>query len=165
MRALERGKRLILARCRNIDAYWEANIDLTDVIPDLDLYETEWPIWTYAEIRPPAKFVHDEESRRGAAVSSLISGDCIISGASLRRSLLFTGVRVNSYSNVEESVVLPDCIVSRNASLKKVVLDRGVVIPEGLVVGEDPELDAQRFRRTDGGVVLITQPMIDKLDL
>ncbi len=148
-----------------VDAYWEANIDLTDVLPDLDLYDTSWPIWTYAEIKPPAKFVHDEEDRRGAAVSSLISGDCIISGASLRRSLLFTGVRVNSYSTLEEAVILPDCKISRKVSLKKVVVDRGVLIPEGLVVGEDPEEDARRFRRTENGVVLITQPMIDRLGL
>jgi glucose-1-phosphate adenylyltransferase len=146
-----------------VDAYWEANIDLTDVLPDLDLYDTSWPIWTYAEIKPPAKFVHDEEDRRGAAVSSLISGDCIISGASLRRSLLFTGVRVNSYSTLEEAVILPDCNISRKVSLRKVVVDRGVHIPEGLVVGEDPDVDARRFRRTDNGVVLITQPMIDRL--
>ena len=146
-----------------IDAYWEANIDLTDVIPELDLYETDWPIWTYAEINPPAKFVHDVEGRRGYAVSSLISGDCIISGASLRRSLLFTGVRVNSYSHLEEAVILPECQIARNVRLRKVVLDRGVVLPEGLVVGEDPEEDARRFRRSDKGVCLITQPMIDRL--
>jgi glucose-1-phosphate adenylyltransferase len=146
-----------------VDAYWEANIDLTDVLPELDLYDTSWPIWTYAEIKPPAKFVHDEKDRRGAAVSSLISGDCIISGASLRRSLLFTGVRVNSYSTLEEAVILPDCNISRKVRLKKVVVDRGVHIPEGLVVGEDPDEDAKRFRLTDEGVVLITQPMIDRL--
>ncbi len=147
-----------------VDAYWEANIDLTDVIPELDLYETSWPIWTYAEIKPPAKFVHDEDGRRGYAVSSLVSGDCIVSGASLRRTLLFTGVRVNSYSKLDEAVVLPDCVIARKVSLRKVVLDRGVVIPEGLVVGEDPKLDAQRFRRTEAGVCLITQPMIDRLE-
>jgi glucose-1-phosphate adenylyltransferase len=146
-----------------IDAYWEANIDLTDVIPELDLYDTGWPIWTYAEIKPPAKFVHDEDGRRGMAVSSLISGDCIISGASLKRSLLFTGVRVNSFTQLEESVVLPECQIGRNVRLRKVVLDRGVVVPEGLVVGDDPVLDAKRFRRSEGGVCLITQPMIDKL--
>ena len=146
-----------------IDAYWEANIDLTDVTPELDIYDRDWPIWTYAEIKPPAKFVHDEEGRRGSAVSSLVSGDCIISGASMKRSLIFTGVRANSYSTLEEAVVLPDCTIGRNAVLKKVVLDRGVTIPEGLVVGEDAALDAKRFRRSEGGVCLITQPMIDKL--
>jgi glucose-1-phosphate adenylyltransferase len=148
-----------------VDAYWEANIDLTDVIPELDLYDTHWPIWTYAENKPPAKFVHDEEGRRGAAISSLISGDCIISGARLWRSLLFTGVRINSFSTLEEAVLLPDTQIARNVKLSKVVVDRGVRIPEGLVVGEDPELDARRFRRTENGVCLITQKMIDQLDL
>jgi glucose-1-phosphate adenylyltransferase len=148
-----------------IDAYWQANIDLTHIVPELDLYDRSWPIWTYAEIKPPAKFVHDEENRRGSAISSLVSGDCIISGASLYRSLIFTGVRANSYSQLEDAVVLPECIINRHARLKKVVIDRGVTIPEGLVVGEDPELDAKRFRRTENGVCLITQAMIDKLDL
>lgn len=147
-----------------VDAYWEANLDLTDIIPELDLYETSWPIWTYAEIKPPAKFVHDLDGRRGEAISSLVSGDCIISGATLRRSLLFTGVRVHSYANLSEAVVLPECDIGRHARLSKVVLDRGVRIPSGLVVGEDAELDGKRFRRTDTGVCLITQPMIDALE-
>jgi glucose-1-phosphate adenylyltransferase len=146
-----------------VDAYWEANIDLTDVVPALDLYDTDWPIWTFSEITPPAKFVHDTEGRRGKAVSSLVSGGCLVSGASLKRSLLFTGVRVNSYSKVENAVVLPYVNIARSASLKNVVIDRGVEIPEGLVVGEDPVLDNRRFRRTDKGICLITQPMIDKL--
>jgi glucose-1-phosphate adenylyltransferase len=135
------------------------------VIPELDLYDTSWPIWTYSELTPPAKFVHDEPGRRGEAISSLVSGNCIVSGASLRRTLLFTGVRVNSYSNLEEAVILPDCEIGRKVRLKKVVLDRGVIVPEGLVVGEDPVLDAQRFRRTEAGVCLVTQSMIDRLDL
>jgi glucose-1-phosphate adenylyltransferase len=146
-----------------VDAYWEANIDLTDIIPELDLYDTTWPIWTYAEIKPPAKFVHDEDGRRGSAVSSLIAGDCIVSGASVRRSLVSTGVRVHSYASLDEAVILPECNIGRKARLRKVVLDRGVRIPEGLVVGEDPRVDAQRFRRTEAGVCLITQPMIDRL--
>ncbi len=146
-----------------IDAYWESNIDLTDITPELDLYDREWPIWTYAEIKPPAKFVHDEEGRRGSAVSSLVAGDCIISGAKLRKSLIFTGARVNSFSMLDEAVVLPDCYVGRNARMTRVVLDRGVRIPEGLVVGEDPVEDARRFRRTERGVCLITQKMIDRL--
>jgi glucose-1-phosphate adenylyltransferase len=146
-----------------VDAYWEANIDLTDVIPELDLYDRDWPIWTYAELKPPAKFVHDEDGRRGEAISSLVSGDCIVSGASLRRSLIFTGARINSYSRLEEVVMLPDCHIGRNARLSRVVLDHGVRIPEGLVVGEDPELDARRFRVTEKGICLITQPMIDRL--
>jgi glucose-1-phosphate adenylyltransferase len=146
-----------------VDAYWEANIDLTDVVPQLDLYDRAWPLWTYAEISPPAKFVHDIDGRRGTAISSLVSGDCVVSGASVRQSLLFTGVRANSYSSLEEAVVLPHCQIGRGARLKKVVLDRGVIIPEGLVVGDDAALDAQRFRRTANGVCLITQSMIDQL--
>jgi glucose-1-phosphate adenylyltransferase len=146
-----------------IDAYWEANIDLTDVVPALDLYDRDWPIWTFSEITPPAKFVHDIDGRRGQAVSSLVSGGCLVSGATLKRSLLFTGVRINSYSDVENAVVLPYVNIGRSARLKNVVIDRGVSIPDGLVVGEDPALDAQRFRRTDRGVCLITSPMIDKL--
>ncbi|MFT3988823.1 glucose-1-phosphate adenylyltransferase [Aestuariivirga sp.] len=146
-----------------VDAYWEANIDLTDVTPALDLYDNNWPIWTYSEVTPPAKFVHDEEGRRGQAASSLVSGGCIVSGAGLRRSLLFTGVRINSFANVEEAVILPRVQIGRHARLSKVVIDTDVNIPEGLVVGEDPLLDGKRFRRTANGVCLITQPMIDKL--
>ncbi len=146
-----------------VDAYWSANIDLTDVTPELDLYDRDWPIWTYGEITPPAKFVHDDELRRGQAISSLISGGCIVSGSSLRRSLLFTGVRVNSYGLVENAVILPYVDVGRSARLRNVVIDRGVRIPEGLVVGEDHDLDAKRFRRSANGVCLITQSMIDRL--
>jgi glucose-1-phosphate adenylyltransferase len=146
-----------------LDAYWEANIDLTQIIPQLDMYDRNWPIWSHAEMVPPAKFVHDEAGRRGEAVSSLVAGNCIISGSHVDRSLLFTSVLTRSWSRVEQSVILPWCDIGRNARLKKVVLDRGVKIPPGLVVGEDPILDAKRFRRTDKGVCLITQPMIDRL--
>ena len=147
-----------------LDAYWEANIDLTDFVPALDLYDRDWPIWTYGEIVPPAKFIHDEVGRRGSAVSSMVSGGCIVSGAAVRRSLLFTGVRLNSYSSVEGAVILPYADIGRAARLSNVVIDRGVRIPEGLVVGEDPVLDASRFRRSERGICLITQPMIDRLD-
>ncbi len=146
-----------------MDAYWESNIDLTDITPALDLYDTDWPIWTYSELVAPAKFVHDEPERRGYAVSSLVSGGCIVSGTELRRSLLFTGVRTSSYSRIEEAIILPHVRVGRHVQLEKVVVDRGVVIPDGLVVGSDAALDASRFRRTERGVCLITQPMIDKL--
>jgi len=145
-----------------IDAYWEANVDLTDTTPQLDLYDRDWPIWTHAEITPPAKFVHDIEGRRGQAVSSLVSGDCIISGATVKRSLISTGARINSFSDLDEVVLLPRCTVGRNARLNKVVVDARVEIPEGLVVGEDPAFDAKWFRRTERGVVLITQPMINR---
>jgi glucose-1-phosphate adenylyltransferase len=146
-----------------LDGYWAANIDLTDVVPELDLYDSSWPIWTYAEITPPAKFVHDQDSRRGEAMTSLVSGGCIISGAALRRSLLFTGVHVHSYATIENAVILPYVDAARRTRLKNVIIDRGVRIPDGLVVGEDPELDAKRFRRTEQGICLITQSMIDKL--
>jgi glucose-1-phosphate adenylyltransferase len=146
-----------------VDAYWEANIDLARITPSLDLYDTYWPIWTYAEITPPAKFVHDDEDRRGSATSSLVSGGCIVSGSKLHKSFLFTGVRMHSFGSLEGAVVLPYVEIGRGAHLKKVVIDRGVKIPAGLVVGEDPELDAKRFRRTENGICLITQPMIDRL--
>ncbi|HEX5326005.1 MAG TPA: glucose-1-phosphate adenylyltransferase [Acetobacteraceae bacterium] len=146
-----------------LDAYWSANIDLTDVVPALDLYDNDWPIWTYAPITPPAKFVHDIDGRRGTAISSLVSGGCIVSGALLRRSLLCTGVHVHSYSRVEDAVVLPHVEIGEHARLTKVVIDRGVRIPERLVVGEDAELDASRFRRTPNGVCLITQAMLDDM--
>lgn len=146
-----------------VDAYWEANLDLCDVVPALDIYEDKWPIWTYSEVTPPAKFVHDEDGRRGSAISSLVSGGCIVSGASIKRTLLFTGVRLNSFSHLSEAVVLPYVEVGRNASLTRCVIDRGVKIPDGLVVGQDAELDAKRFRVSEGGIVLITQPMIDRL--
>ena len=147
-----------------LDAYFEANLDLTDVVPKLNLYDRDWPIWTDQIVAAPAKFVHDEDGRRGMAISSLISQDCIVSGALARRSLLFTGVKMGSFSSVEEGVILPYCNIGRGARLKRVVLDSGVRIPEGLVVGEDPEFDARRFRRTEKGVCLITKAMIDQLE-
>ena len=148
-----------------LDAYFEANLDLTDVVPQLNLYDRDWPIWTDQIVAAPAKFVHDADGRRGQAISSLISQDCIVSGAVARRSMLFTGVKMGSFSSVNEAVILPYCNIGRNARLSKVIIDSGVRVPEGLVVGEDPELDARRFRRTDKGVCLITKPMIDKLQL
>ncbi|MDK9722046.1 MAG: glucose-1-phosphate adenylyltransferase [Rhodospirillales bacterium] len=148
-----------------LDAYWDANIDLTTVTPALNLYDTSWPIWTYQAQLPSAKFVFDSEDRRGMAVDALVSGGCIISGAIVRRSLLFSNVRINSYAYVEDAVVLPDCDIGRNATLKKVILDRGCLIPPGLVVGEDPELDAKRFLRTEKGVTLITRDMLKDLEM
>lgn len=146
-----------------VDAFWQANIDLTDFTPELDLYDQEWPIWTYSELTPPAKFIHNEEGRRGHAISSMVSGGCIISGSQLNRCLLFTGVRTHSFASLEGVVALPYVDIGRSARLSNVVIDRGVSIPEGLVVGEDEELDAKRFRRTDNGICLITRPMIEKL--
>ena len=146
-----------------LDAYFEANLDLTDIVPRLNMYDRDWPIWTDQIVAAPAKFVHDEDGRRGTAISSLISQDCIVSGATAHRSLLFTGVKMGSFSSVDEGVILPYCNIGRGAHLKRVIVDSGVRIPEGLVVGEDPELDAIRFRRSEGGVVLITKAMIQRL--
>jgi glucose-1-phosphate adenylyltransferase len=145
-----------------IDAFWQANIDLTQFTPPLDLYDNTWPIWTYSESVPPAKFIHDEDDRRGMAVSSLISGGCIVSGSEIRESLLFTGVRSHSFSSLDQVVALPYVQVGRQAQLTKCVVDRGVIIPDGLVVGQDPIEDAKWFRRTDEGTVLITQSMLNK---
>ncbi len=147
-----------------VDAFWQANIDLTDFRPALDLYDQSWPIWTYSELTPPAKFIHNEEGRRGHAISSIVSGGCIISGSSLERCLMFTGVRTHSYSQLEGVVAMPYVEINRSARLKNTVIDRGVIIPKGLVVGEDPELDAKRFRRSENGICLITRPMINRLE-
>ena len=146
-----------------VDAFWGANIELTDIVPALDLYDTNWPIWTYGEITAPAKFVHREHGRRGSAEGSLVSGGCVVSGASIVQSLLFTGVHVHSYATLQGAVVLPYVDVGRGCRLSNVVVDRGVRIPDGMVVGEDHGLDAARFRRTESGICLITQPMLDRL--
>ncbi|MEI4471833.1 glucose-1-phosphate adenylyltransferase [Frigidibacter sp. MR17.24] len=145
-----------------IDAFHQANIDLTNFTPDLDIYDTRWPIWTYGELTPPAKFIHDEEGRRGLAISSMVAGGCIISGTEVRESLLFTGVKTHSYSSLYQVVALPQAQINRSARLSRVVLDRGVEVPAGLVVGEDPDEDAKWFRVSEGGVVLITQAMLDR---
>jgi len=146
-----------------LDAYWAANLDLTDVVPELDVYDQDWPIWTYAKITPPAKFVHDVDGRRGMAISSVVSGGCIVSGSTLRNSLLCDNVHVHSFGKVEGSIILPYVDIGQGARLSNVVVDAGVRIPAGLVVGEDPESDATRFRRTEHGICLITQSMLDRL--
>ncbi|MEO1911294.1 MAG: glucose-1-phosphate adenylyltransferase [Paracoccus sp. (in: a-proteobacteria)] len=145
-----------------VDAFWQANIDLTDFTPELNLWDNDWPIWTYSESKPPAKFIHDEKDRRGVAISSMVSGGCIVSGTEIRNSLLFTEVHTNSYAVLDHAVVLPYVTVERHARLRNVVIDRGVIIPEGLVVGEDPLDDAKWFRVSDKGVTLITQDMLDR---
>ena len=145
-----------------IDAYWEANIDLTATVPELNLYDRTWPIWTYQEQLPPAKFVHNEPNRRGEAIESSVSAGCILSG-SVHNSLLFSNCRVHSYTQIQGAVLLPEVQVGRNARLTKVVVDRGCRIPDGLVVGEDPDDDARRFYRSEGGVTLITPRMLEKL--
>src|SRR5210317_91355 len=144
-----------------VDAFWSANIDLTSFTPDLNLWDGQWPIWTYLESAPPAKFIHDEEDRRGVAISSMVSGGCIISGTEIRNSILSTNVKTNSFAVLENAVVLPDVVVNRFARLKNCVIDRSVIIPKNLVIGEDPIEDAKFFRVTEKGVTLITKEMIN----
>ena len=143
-----------------VDAFWQANLELTHVTPPLDLYDAHWPIWTYQEQLPPAKFIFNDDSRRGMALDSMVCGGCVISGAGVYRSLLFSNVRVNSYSLVESSVVLPGVDIGRNCRIRKAVIDRGVRIPEGTVIGEDIQADTERFHVTEGGVVLVTGEML-----
>lgn len=145
-----------------VDAFWEANIDLTNFTPELDLWDSKWPIWTYSENLPPAKFIHDQKDRRGMAISSMVSGGCIISGTEVRNSLLFSQVHTNSYAVLDHAVVLPNVVVNRSARLRKCVIDSNVTIPTGLVVGEDPVEDAKYFRVTEKGTTLITADMVAK---
>jgi glucose-1-phosphate adenylyltransferase len=143
-----------------VDAYWEANLDLTHVTPDLNLYDKDWPIWTHQEQLPPAKFVFDDEDRRGQALDSMVSGGCIISGATVRRSLLFSNVQVRSYSSIEDSVILPNVDIGRHVRLRRVVVDKSCIIPPGLEVGFNLQEDQKRFYVTDNGVTLITPEML-----
>ena len=143
-----------------VDAFWEANMELVSVSPELNLYDVDWPIWTHQVQLPPAKFVFDDDDRRGMAVDSMVSGGCVISGAYLRRSLLFSNVKVHSYARLEDAVVLPDVDIGRRARIRRAVLDRGCVVPPDLVIGEDPEADAKRFYVSEGGVVLVTPEML-----
>jgi glucose-1-phosphate adenylyltransferase len=146
-----------------IDAYWAANLDLVSPVPQLDIYDPNWPIWTYQQQLPPAKFVFDDDDRRGMAVDSMVSGGCIISGSHVSRSLLFSNCRVNSHARTREAVVLPDVDIGRHCRLNRVVIDRGVRIPEGMVIGEDPKSDARRFYLSEGGVTLVTSDMVAAL--
>jgi len=146
-----------------IDAFWSANLDLASTVPELDIYDTDWPIWTYQRQLPPAKFVPDKDGNNGTYANTVVSGGCIVSGSYVAHSVLFSEVRVHSDCQIDEAVVLPDVTINRHCRLRKVVIDRGCEIPEGLVVGEDAVLDAQRFERSEGGVVLITRDMLAKL--
>ena len=145
-----------------VDAYWDANIDLTATDPMLNLYDTRWPVWTYQEQLPPAKFVHNEADRRGMAIESVVSGGCIVSG-NVHRSVLFSSVRVHSHAVVSWSVLLPGVQIGRRARLTRTVVDRGCHIPDGMVIGEDPALDEQRFYRSENGITLVTRAMLEKL--
>jgi glucose-1-phosphate adenylyltransferase len=144
-----------------IDAYWEANMELTKISPELNMYDQDWPIWTHQEQLPPAKFVFDDDNgRRGVAIDSLVAGGDIISGGSVYRSLLFSNVRVHSYASVEDSVILPNVDVARNACLRRVVIDKHCRIPEGMMIGFDPEQDRKRFYVSDNGITLVTPEML-----
>ncbi|MEW8621364.1 MAG: glucose-1-phosphate adenylyltransferase [Candidatus Thiodiazotropha endolucinida] len=157
------GKQAYWRDVGTIDAFWTANLELIGVTPPLNLYDRSWPIWTYQEQLPPAKFVFDDDERRGMAVDSMVSGGCVISGAKVTNSLLFSNVRVNSYSEVNETVVLPDVNIGRNCRISKAVIDRGCDIPEGTVIGEAPALDAERFYVSEKGVVLVTPEMLGQV--
>jgi glucose-1-phosphate adenylyltransferase len=143
-----------------IDAFWSANLDLASINPELDIYDTDWPIWTYQRQLPPAKFIPDKNGMHGMTVNTIVSGGCIVSGSHVANTVLFSNVRIHSFCNIESAVVLPSVTIERNCRLKNVVIDRGCVLPEGLVVGEDPVADAQRFERTANGVCLITRDML-----
>ncbi|MBP8287262.1 MAG: glucose-1-phosphate adenylyltransferase [Rhodoferax sp.] len=143
-----------------LDAYWEANMDLVQVTPDLNLYDESWPIWTWQPQSPPAKFVFDDNHRRGKAVDAMVSGGCIVSGATVRRSMLFSGVRVHSYTLIEESIVLPNVDIGRHCILKKCILDKNCVIPEGTQIGVHREEDKKRFHVTESGITLVTEAML-----
>lgn len=146
-----------------IDAYWEANMELTRVTPELNMYDNQWPIWTYQEQLPPAKFVFQDEGRTGKATDSIVSGGCIISGASVTSSVLFSNVRVHSYSEIDGAVLLPNVVVSRHCKLRNVVVDKGVKIPEGMQIGFDAKADQKRFYVSEKGTVLVTAEMLEGL--
>lgn len=146
-----------------IDAFWEANLDLASVTPELDIYDTAWPIWTSQRQLPPAKFVQDADGKHGLAINTMVSGGCIVSGSTVSNSVLFSSVRVHSFCQIDQAVLLPEVTVGSNCSLSKVVVDRGCTLPDNLVIGQDPELDAKRFERTENGVVLVTAEMLRRL--
>jgi glucose-1-phosphate adenylyltransferase len=143
-----------------VDAFWAANLELIDISPELNLYDSKWPIWTYQEQLPPAKFVFDDDERRGMAVDSMIAGGCIVSGSVVRHSLLFSHVHVHSYCNIEDSVILPDVTIGRHCDIRRAVLDRGCIVAPGEKIGVDLEADRKRFHVTDNGVVLVTPEML-----
>lgn len=146
-----------------LEAYWKANLDLASVVPELDMYDRNWPIRTYNESLPPAKFVQDRSGSHGMTLNSLVSGGCVISGSVVVQSVLFSRVRVNSFCNIDSAVLLPEVWVGRSCRLRRCVIDRACVIPEGMVIGENAEEDARRFYRSEEGIVLVTREMLRKL--
>ena len=159
-RDVQTGQQAYWRDVGTVDAFWATNLELIGVTPELNLYDHDWPIWTYQEQMPPAKFVFDDEDRRGTAIDSMVSGGCVISGATVRHSLLFSNVKVNSYSLLNHAVVLPDVEIGRNCRIQNAVIDKGCQIPTDTVIGEDPAADAQRFHVSPGGVVLVTPEML-----
>ncbi len=156
----EPGKAVYWRDVGTLDAYWAANMDLVHVTPDLNLYDDAWPIWTWQPQSPPAKFVFDDDARRGQAVDAMVAGGCIISGATVRRSMLFSGVRVNSYSLIQQSIILPNVEVGRQCIIKKCIVDKNCRIPDGSQIGVNPEEDRKRFHVTASGITLVTQAML-----
>jgi glucose-1-phosphate adenylyltransferase len=146
-----------------VDAFWSANLDLASNMPELNLYDREWPIWTYQEQLPPAKFVPDDSGNHGKIANTLISGGCIVGGSDITQAVIFSNVRIESYCRIVQAVILPQTTIGANCRLQRVVVDRGCFIPDGTVIGEDAESDAARFYRTDNGVVLVTQDMLERL--
>jgi glucose-1-phosphate adenylyltransferase len=146
-----------------VDAFYDANLELVHVAPELNLYDEEWPIWTYQLHQPPAKFVLDEVGRRGTAVNSMVSGGCIVSGAFVNQSLLFSNVRVEERASIMRSVVMPNVKIGAGSSIAHAILDEGCEIPDGMQIGADPEADRKRFHVTDNGIVLVTPDMLAKL--
>jgi glucose-1-phosphate adenylyltransferase len=159
-RDVQSGRQAYWRDVGTVDAFWAANLELIGVTPELNLYDVDWPIWTYQEQMPPAKFVFDDSDRRGMAVDSMVSGGCVISGATVRHSLLFSNVKVNSYALLQHAVVLPDVRIGRHCRIQNAVIDKGCIVPPGTVIGEDLEQDAQRYHVTPGGVVLVTPEML-----
>ncbi|HET9122367.1 MAG TPA: glucose-1-phosphate adenylyltransferase [Acidiferrobacteraceae bacterium] len=159
-RDLHTGQQAYWRDVGTVDAYWQANMELIGVSPDLNLYDSEWPIWTWQEQLPPAKFVFDDGDRRGVALDSTVSGGCVISGAAIRHSLLFSGVVVHSYAKVQDSVVLPHVDIGRHCDIRSAVIDKGCRIPPGTIIGVDREQDRQRFHVSEGGIVLVTPEML-----
>jgi glucose-1-phosphate adenylyltransferase len=146
-----------------IDAYYEASLELVHVKPELNIYDQDWPIWTYQVQQPPAKFILDEDGRRGMALNSMVSGGCIISGAVVRESLLFTNVRVDEGSSIQRSVILPHVEIGRGCVICGAILDEGCEIPDGMSIGVDRAADESRFYVTEKGVVLVTADMLRRL--
>ena len=143
-----------------VDAYYDANMELVRVSPELNIYDEQWPIWTYQEQLPPAKFVFDDDERRGIAVDSMVSGGCIIAGSRVSNSLLFSNVRVHDYSEVDRAVVLPRVRIGERCVIRNAIIDEGATVPDGTRIGVDPVADAERYSVTDGGIVLVTSAML-----